>query len=131
MNEDRQLRQASPYFLVADVVAAAEHYRDVFGFTLSRYFGSPPSFVMASRDDVEIMLSQPVQPFVAHSNRAFGATHLDAYVRVRDVDALYRELTTRGAAVAGPPVVRPYQMREIEVTDLNGYVLCFAQDVAE
>ena len=49
--------------------------------------------------------------------------------RVGDVDGLAAELTGRGVALTSAPVTRFYKMRELEVTDPNGYVICFAQDM--
>jgi hypothetical protein len=59
----RMMRSAS-YFLVDDVFATAEFYRDVLGFTFDEFFGVPPSFVMVQRDDVSIMFQSrgPIEP---------------------------------------------------------------------
>ena len=42
-----------------------------------------------------------------------------------DVDTLYRELQTRGAANVSPPQNAPYGLREILVEDPNGYRVAF------
>ena len=34
-----------------------------------------------------------------------------------------------GADIVMPPTLRIYAMKEIEVRDLDGYVLCFGQDM--
>jgi hypothetical protein len=48
----------APFFLVADVVRAAEYYRDKLGFTIRGYFfEEPPVFAMVGRDDQIVMLS--------------------------------------------------------------------------
>jgi hypothetical protein len=48
----------APFFLVTDVVRAAEYYRDRLGFTIRGYFfEEPPVFAMVGRDDQIIMLS--------------------------------------------------------------------------
>ena len=39
----------APYFLVRDVVKAAEYYRDVLGFTVRRYFGYLIAFGSTAR----------------------------------------------------------------------------------
>ena len=44
----------SPQFIVPDVVAAANYYRDVFGFRILSYFLDPPVFAVVARDAVEI-----------------------------------------------------------------------------
>ena len=47
-----------------------------------------------------------------------------------DVDALYAEFQQNQADIVGPPLLRIYGMKELEVRDLDGYVICFGQDVS-
>ena len=54
-----RMNRVAPYFLVGDVFATAEFYRDVLGFTFDEFFGEPPSFTIVKRDDVRIMFRQP------------------------------------------------------------------------
>src|SRR5882762_8987378 len=49
-----RLTTICPQFVVPDVVAAAEYYRDVFGFRILGYFLDPPVFAMVGRDASEI-----------------------------------------------------------------------------
>jgi catechol 2,3-dioxygenase-like lactoylglutathione lyase family enzyme len=117
-----------PYFLVEDVFATAEFYRDVLGFTFDEFFGDPPSFTIVERDDVRIMFRQ-VRPAkaVARSNRTVMDETFDAYVHVSDVDELATELRTKKADIVEGPVNRTYDMRELLVRDCNGYLLAFGQ----
>ena len=119
----------APEFLVTDVTKAAEHYRDKLGFRIVGYFfEEPPVFAMVRRDDQIIMLSL-VESGRGGSNRSHKREAIDAYLWVDDVDALYGELQQSGASIIMPPTLRIYAMKEIEVRDLDGYVLCFGQDV--
>ena len=119
----------APYFLVADVVRAAEHYRDKLGFRIVGYFfEDPPVFAMVGRDDQIVMLSL-MTAGRGGPNRGYKDIGLDAYLWTDDVDALYAEFRQSGADIVAPPVVRIYGMKEIEVRDLDGYVLCFGQDI--
>ena len=53
-----RIGRIAPEFLVADVIKAAEHYRDKLGFRIVGYFfADPPVFAMVGRDDRIIMLS--------------------------------------------------------------------------
>jgi catechol 2,3-dioxygenase-like lactoylglutathione lyase family enzyme len=120
---------AAPFFLVADVVRAAEYYRDRLGFTIVGYFfEQPPVFAMVGRDGQIIMLSL-MTGGRGGSNRGFKAEAIDAYLWTDDVDALHAELRQRKADIIAPPQRRIYRMKELEVRDLDGYVLCFGQDV--
>jgi len=121
----------SPFFLVADVTKAAEFYRDKLGFKIIGYFfEEPPVFAMVGRDDRVVMLSL-METSRGGSNRGHKSDALDAYFGVDDVDALYAEFQQTGADIIMPPQLRIYGMKELEVRDLDGYVLCFGQDVPQ
>jgi len=120
----------APFFLVADFVQAAEYYRDRLGFTIRGYFfEEPPVFAMVGRDDQIIMLSL-MDAGRGGSNRDHKVDALDAYFWIDDVDALHAEFQRSGADIVAPPQLRIYGMKELEVRDLDGYVICFGQDVS-
>jgi catechol 2,3-dioxygenase-like lactoylglutathione lyase family enzyme len=123
------MRSAAPFFLVDDVFATAEYYRDILGFTFDQFFGEPPSFTIVARDDVRIMLRQvrPARPPAARPNRSVMDETFDTYVYVSNVDQLATELRARKADIVEGPVDRIYNMRELLVRDCNGYVLAFGQ----
>jgi len=124
-----RVRAIAPFFLVADVTKAAEHYRDKLGFTIIGYFfEDPPVFAMVGRDDRIVMLSL-AEGSRGGSNRGHKGEALDAYLWVDDVDALYAEFQRSGADIVAPPQRRIYGMKELEVRDLDGYVICFGEDV--
>src|SRR5947207_14427152 len=119
----------APSFPVADVVRAAEYYRDKLGFTIRGYFfEEPPVFAMVGRDDQIVMLSLMGEGR-GGSNRNHKDDALDAYLWVDDVDALHAEFQRRGAVIVAPPQLRIYGMKELEVRDHDGYVICFGEDV--
>lgn len=124
-----RVSSVAPYFLVDDVFATAEYYRDVLGFEFDHFFGDPPSFTIVQRDDVRVMFRQarPARPPVARPNRSVMDETFDAYIYVSDVDELTSELRDKGADIVEGPVARTYHMRELLVRDCNGYVLAFGQ----
>ena len=65
------------------------------------------------------------------SNRDHKDDALDAYIWVDDVDGLFAELQQRQAEIVSPPQLRIYGMKELEVRDLDGYVLCFGEEIKE
>jgi lactoylglutathione lyase len=120
----------SPSFLVRDVLLTARWYRDALGFQFSTW-GEPPDFAIAFRDQCEIFLRQPKgRTFAPLPNRKIEPTSIDAFIRIDDVDAFAEELKKRGTKITTEPVTRFYKYRELEVADPDGYILCFAQDVA-
>jgi uncharacterized glyoxalase superfamily protein PhnB len=131
-SSERQIRGAAPLFFVADVVKAAEHYSNVFGFTSPMLWGDPPGFAIPARDGVSVMLSQVddrtlIRPHGAHHDTLDS---FDAFFWVRDADSLFEEYKGKGADIVFAPVDRIYKMREFAVRDLDGYVLIFAHDIS-
>ena len=124
-----RMRSTGPYFLVDDVFATAEYYRDVLGFSFDEFFGVPPSFTIVSRDEIRILLRQvrPARPPVARSNRTVMDETFDAYVWVDNVNALAAELRAKKVDILEGPIDRIYRMRELLIRDLNGYVLAFGE----
>ena len=47
---------------------------------------------------------------------------------VRDVNALYEEVTRRGVAIEVPIETRPYGVRDFSIRDPNGVVVVLGQD---
>ncbi len=126
----KQLLGIAPYFLVRNVVKAAEYYRDALGFSYPRFWGEPPIFCMPHRDGVIIMLSQTQDALIIRPNaKARRDESWDAYVWVNDADALYAEVKAHGAIIAYEPVLKEeYGNREFGVRDLDGYLLAFGSD---
>jgi catechol 2,3-dioxygenase-like lactoylglutathione lyase family enzyme len=115
----------APQFVVPDLMAAAEYYRDVLGFEILGYLGEPPRFAMVSRDNVEIHLGQGSDGAPAGSNSSRRKHGVDAYVWVEDVDILATELRKRGARIVDGPAARPYGLRELVIEDLNRFRIAF------
>jgi uncharacterized glyoxalase superfamily protein PhnB len=120
----------APYLVVDDVQASAEWYRDRLGFHFVRLFGEPPSFAMVKRDGIVIMLkSVPGKKGFARPNHAVDENAWwDAYLWVTGVDALYEELKNRGVKIRREPEIMPYDNKDFDIEDCNGYVLCFGED---
>jgi uncharacterized glyoxalase superfamily protein PhnB len=126
----KQLFGIAPYFFVRDVVKAAEYYRDALGFTIPRFWGEPPCFCMPKRDGVVVMLSQTHNAAIIRPNaKARGDESWDAYVWVKDADALFAEVKSHGAIIAYEPALQDeYGNREFAVLDLDGYRIAFGSD---
>ena len=121
-------RGIAPHFLVEDVVRAAEYYRDKLGFEIGSYFLNPPVFVIIQRDGMAIQLSR-VEGGRGGSNRKWKNEAVDAYIWAADVDQLYREFSAAHATILQAPFLKEYGMREMDVADLDGYVIRFGEDV--
>ena len=117
-----------PQFIVPDVVASAEHYRDVLGFKILGYFLDPPVFAMVARDDVEIHFGKSDNGAAPSPNVARRGIATDAYIWVNDLGALHAGLKGRSAKILEPPVQRVYNCYEMVVEDNFGFRLCFSID---
>jgi uncharacterized glyoxalase superfamily protein PhnB len=112
---------AATVFVVQDVRRSVEHYRDVLGFRAEFTYGDPVFYAGLERDNVVIHLQA-----AGETKRQPG--HGAVYVFVTDVDALYRELSARGARTLGEPKDYPYGMRDFDVHDLDGNQLGFGME---
>ena len=122
----------APYFLVPDVVAAAEYYRDKLGFQFEKFWGEGPNFTMVWRRGVVIMLSRGGGMGRASPNVEIAGDDVwDAYVWVDDADALYAEYKAKGVRITRDICDQPYNCRDFDVEDLNGYIICFGHDLAK
>lgn len=90
------LRGAATVFVVRDVSRAVEHYRDALGFRTEFAYGEPVFYAGMERDAVLIHLQ-------AAGETARQPGQGAVYIFVTDVDALYRELKSRGASVLKEP----------------------------
>jgi len=121
----------APYFIVDDVVATANYYRDTLGFVFTRFWGDPPCFTIMTRNGAAIMLSQFEQAGLMRPNSIAdpdgGAW--DAYIWIDNADALYAEYGQKGVTVIQPICDQEYGCRDFTIRDCNGYTLGFGQDL--
>jgi uncharacterized glyoxalase superfamily protein PhnB len=127
MNQAATILRGVPYLPVPDVAGAGRHYETVFGFHCEYRAGDPPEFAIYARGACGLMLKRVPGGTKIVPNEAQGGTW-DLFCWVDDVEALHRELASKGAVIVYPPVVQPYRMKEFAARDLNGYVLGFGQE---
>ena len=125
-----KLRHIAPLFVVEDVVASANYYRDSLGFEFERFWGDPPCFVILHKDGAYLML-QSTSDGRAEPNRARSgaADTWDAYVWIDGVDDYYKDIVKKGVNVVSEPCDTFYGNREIQIEDCNGYRICFGEDL--
>ena len=116
------LTSAIPVLRVGDYAAAHAFWTGPMGFDCREEGGDPPQFGIFSKDRAMVFVDawQGPDPEPSPGWRAYF--HCD------DVDALARRLSDLGVAVDGPRDT-VYGMREIEVRDPAGNILCFGQDI--
>lgn len=121
----------APYFIVDNVVATANYYKEKLGFHYDRFWGDPSAFCMVKRGGIIIMLSQS-QNGGMHPNRLSDSEGeaWDTYIWVDDADALFKEFTAKGVKISRGLCDQPYGNRDFDVEDCNGYRLCFGHDIS-
>jgi len=124
--------RVAPYFVVDDVVATANFYRDKLGFSYERFWGEPPCFCMVRRQGTIIMLKQVSGPGYMRPNRTPDPEDFtwDAYFWIDDADTLLTEFQAKGVKIVRPICDQEYNMRELDIEDCNGFRLCFGHDIS-
>jgi glyoxylase I family protein len=126
-----EVRGVCPLLQVFDMPTSVRFYRDVLGFDVvetSQREGDQFDWGLLRRNDAEIMLGtayegdeRPAKPdpvrTAAHGDTIF-------YFGCPDVDGAYHRLRARGLSVEEPKVAY-YGMKQLYVTDPDGYGLCF------
>jgi len=118
---------------VFDMPTAIKFYCDLLGFEVVNTSETLPNgsfhWAMLQLSGVHLMLntayeSDDERPPVA--DKARNAAHEDTiiYFQCPDVDAAYNHLQNRGVDVK-PPSVAYYGMKQLYVTDPDGFGLCF------
>jgi predicted enzyme related to lactoylglutathione lyase len=120
----------APLFIVDDVVATANFYRDKLGFHYDRFWGDPPGFAMVHRFGITVMLKQLAAGLKRPNSTIDPDGELwDAYIWIEDADRLYEEFKSKGVKIARDICDQEYGCRDFDIEDCNGYRLCFGQDL--
>jgi glyoxylase I family protein len=129
-----EVQGVAPLVQVFDMSRSIHFYRDVLGFTVtgrSRGKSSDPDDVdwaMLKLSDVTVMLNTAYDPedVPASPDAARWSGHQDAclYFDCPNVDGAYQHLISNGFA-AEPPKVAWYGMKQLYLTDPDGFGICF------
>ena len=129
-----QVEGLVPLFQVFDMHAAIHFYRDLLGFAVINT--SKPlsedaddvNWAMLQLNDTTMMLNTAYEPEYrpAVPDPTRIAAHADSslYFGCRDVDHAYQQLRELGLNVK-EPVIAPYGMKQLNLSDPDGYHLCF------
>ena len=110
---------------VPDLDKSADYFCDVLGFRV--LWEDATDWRLVERDSVRVMLGHcpnDMPPSALGSHNWFG------YVEVDDIDAFHAEIAARGASCS-TPANRPYGMREVVVTTVDGHRIVFGQEARD
>lgn len=130
-----EIRGMAPLFQVFDMPTSIAFYRDVLGFEIvSSANPGPPSkddhfgWELLRLNGVELMLNtayeDDARPPAPDPARIAAHDDTAIYFGCPDVDAAYAHLRERGVNVKAPTIAH-YGMKQLYVTDPDGYNLCF------
>jgi predicted enzyme related to lactoylglutathione lyase len=112
-----QFYQGAPLLLVPDVPATADFYRRILGFKTDPG-AETPEYCVVWRDNAAVHLAKGEH----------APTGVRVFLWVKDVNALYAQVTSRGAAIAVPIGTRRYRVRDFSIRDPNGVEVVCGQD---
>ena len=115
------LTSSVPVLRVSDYPKARAFWRDVLGFDVVEEAGEPVTgFGIYRSGRAQVFLEAWQGPEAPYDRWR-------AYFHTDDLDAVADRLNAAGAAFRGPNVTE-YGMREVEVTDPDGNVICLGED---
>ena len=121
---DITFRRATPVLRSADYARSRTFYTGPLGFKVMEEGGDPPRFGIFRKDDAVVFVdSWQGGP----SEKSAGWI---AYIHVNDVDGLREHLVRLGVEGLGDVRVTGYGMRELELRDPDGNLLCFGVDAS-
>jgi glyoxylase I family protein len=117
---------------VFDMPTSLRFYRDVLGFEIVQSAGDKDTdtadWVWIRLGGADLMLNTAFEADERPDKPEIGrhVSHSDTglYFDCPDVDAAYEHLRARGV-VLKPPRIASYGMRQLYVTDPDGYSICF------
>jgi glyoxylase I family protein len=126
-----ETRGMAPLLQVFDMPTSIKFYLDVLGFevvTTSKPRGEHFDWALLRLNGVELMLNTAYEedgrPGAPEPARIAAHDDTCLYFGCPDVDAAYAYLRARGVA-AKEPKVAPYGMKQLYVSDPDGYNVCF------
>ena len=115
------IRSATPVVRTGDYPRAHAFYTGILGFTCTEEGGAPAKFGIFQRDKAVIYVN-------GHNGADAAYDHWRAHFHVDDLEAMAAEFAAKGLAPSRDIWTTVYDMREFEVTDPDGNVLCFGAD---
>ena len=126
---ERYFYGAVPVFLVDDVAAAVEYYRDILGFDIDFVL---EEYGRVARDAAVIDFIRSEPPGRRNSMASAGVEKgSDAVIIVSDIEDIYIEIQEHGANVIERLAVRAYGVLDCMIEDLNGYRVTIGGDLEE
>ena len=119
-----KLYVSHPVFPTPDIVKTAEYYADKLGFRRVDYLDATQPHICLYRDDVEFILTQSNGQKVIPNRELYGYGG-DAYVIVKDQQALQDEYEAKGVKIVSRLHKTDYHNQEFVIEDIDGRWIYF------
>jgi glyoxylase I family protein len=128
-----QITELCPLIQVFDMLESVRFYREHLGFEIAQQ--SPVieepyghfNWALLKRDAMSLMLNTAYEADERPASRdtVYRSAHADTalYFGCPDVDAAYAQLKEAGLNLS-PPTVARYGMKQLYLTDPDGFVIC-------
>ena len=120
---DISFDRSTPVLRSANYPRSRAFFADLLGFSVVEEGGEPPRFGIFKRGKAFLFID------ARHGGPAPGPTAWSAYVHVAGLQALHDAYAAAGAKICRPVEETVYGMREFDVTDPDGNVICFGEDI--
>lgn len=122
------IRQIAPVFFTMNIPRTLAYYKDKLGFECLGTWQDPPVYAIVARDQHALHF-RCAEPPTANPDK-YADELLDAYVHVKDADALYAEYAANGVEFTREPADMSWHSREFVVKDCDGRLLAFGSNSA-
>ena len=119
-----ELFASHPVFPTPDICKTAEYYHDKLGFRRVDYLDAREKHICLYRDGVEFILTQSNGARVFPNRELYGYGG-DAYIIVRDQQALQNEYEAKGVKIVQKLHKTDYQNQEFVIEDIDGRWIYF------
>lgn len=109
---------------VMDMEKSMAFYRDQLGFEITFTWEDPVSYAIAKAgENVQVHLTK-IDQAATPPDRGMSTL---VYIFVNNIDALYQAYSESGVTIKTPIGDQDYGMRDFDVQDPDGHILCFGE----
>jgi uncharacterized glyoxalase superfamily protein PhnB len=123
----RMICQIVPVFFTTDIPRTLAYYKEKLGFECLGTWHDPPVYAIVARDQQAIHF-RCAEPPAANPDK-FADELLDAYLYVKNADALHAEFAAKGVEFTRALGDMPWHCREFVVKDCDGRLLAFGANL--
>ncbi len=129
-----RVKAMTPLLQVFDMQTSLDFYCNKLGFILVEKAGPPDDigWVMLKLNDTRLMLNtqyeMPDRPGSPDPARKEAHTDACLYFMCDDADKVYDYVIQKGIEAA-KPAIAPYGMKQLYITDPDGYNICFQSPI--